>query len=258
MTACIKRLNRIISVISAVAVMLALLGFSSQTSSAGEEDYDLDAMAEEIALLVNEARAELGLEPVYVVPYLNDVAELRATECSEHFDHRRPDGSKFITAIDYSIVHYSAAAENIAAGLNTPEATFNSWKNSPGHWANITNPSATHLGVGVCYAPDSTYRWYWAQIFISCTEGREIEGQYIPERYKVVPKTTGDLTGDGVVDTFDYIMLLQYLDNKSVYLNDLQLEAADCLKDGSVTSADAMILKNFLLGKNKDLPYEIS
>ena len=79
MTACIKRLNRIISVISAVAVMLALLGFSSLTSSAGEETYDLDAMAEEIALLVNEARAELGLEPVYVVPYLNDEAELRAT-----------------------------------------------------------------------------------------------------------------------------------------------------------------------------------
>ncbi|MBQ8961181.1 MAG: SCP-like extracellular [Ruminococcus sp.] len=246
-----------ISVVSAVAVMLVALGFSSHNTSAGEQDYDLNAMAEEIALLVNEARTELGLKPVYVVPYLNDVAQLRSRECVETFDHRRPDGTKFITAIDYSLVHYGYASENIAAGLNTPEATFEQWKNSSGHWANITNPSVTHLGVGVCYEPNSTYRWYWTQIFVACEEGFKISGQYIPERYKVVPKATGDLSGNGCVDTFDYIMLLQYLDNKSIYLNDLQVEAADCLKDGSVTSADAMILKQFLLGKNKDLPYEL-
>ena len=254
MTTHAKCLKRVISVISSVLIMIAGLGLSSGSSSAGEEDYDLNAMAEEIALLVNEARAELGLKPVYVTPYLNDVANLRSRECSEKFDHKRPDGTKFTTAIDYSLVPYGAAAENIAAGSNTPEATFGQWQNSSGHWAAITNPNYTHLGVGVCYEPNSTYRWYWTQIFVAMEDGVEMEGQYVPERYKVVPKATGDLTGDGVVDTFDYIMLLQYLDNKSVYLNDLQIEAADCLQDGSITTADGSILKQFLLGKRDDLP----
>jgi uncharacterized protein YkwD len=39
--------------------------------------------------------------------------------------------------------------ENIAMGYSSPNATMVGWMNSPGHRANILNPSFTHLGVGV-------------------------------------------------------------------------------------------------------------
>ena len=58
-------------------------------------------------------------------------------------------------------ISYRAAGENIAIGYATPEAVVNAWMNSPGHRANILNPSYTQLGVG--YVADGSY---WTQEFI--------------------------------------------------------------------------------------------
>lgn len=247
--------KRIISAISSVIIMIVSLGIVPGSTSAGEDEYDLDAMAKEMTLLINEARTANDLKPLYITPYLNDVAKVRAKECSVLFDHKRPDGTKFTTAIDYDLVPHGGAAEDIAAGSNTAAASFGQWKGSAQHWAAILNPMYTHAGVAVCYEPNSDYGWYWALILVAMGPDGELEGQYVPERYEVIPKATGDLTGNGIVDIYDYILLTQYLDD-TVYLNDLQIEAADCLKDGVITTADGAVLKQFLLGKNEDLPVE--
>src|SRR5436853_5887938 len=38
------------------------------------------------------------------------------------------------------------------------------WMASPGHRANILNPSFTHIGIGVGYNPNSQWKYYWTQM----------------------------------------------------------------------------------------------
>ncbi|UBF24763.1 CAP domain-containing protein [Kovacikia minuta CCNUW1] len=59
--------------------------------------------------------------------------------------------------------------ENIAAGYSTPEQVVQGWINSPGHRANLLNPSYTELGIGYYYLANDTgsvnYKSYWTQDF---------------------------------------------------------------------------------------------
>ena len=116
-----------------------------------EEDYD-DAdsgdyadYAVSVLDLVNENRASYGLAPLTLASDLCDDADIRAEEIVSLFSHTRPDGSSCFTVIDGS---YRRVAENIAAGLATPEETVDQWMNSPGHRANILAPELRELGVG--------------------------------------------------------------------------------------------------------------
>lgn len=245
-----KIMRKIVSAVSAAAVAFSCITGSIAAASAAEQP-DYNAMAEEIVILVNEARAEEGLAPLYMAPYLNDVANVRARECMETFSHYRPNGELFITALDTNVVGYSSAAENIAAGNSTAEATFNQWKSSSGHWNSIMSPYYTHIGVGVCYEPNSMYGWYWSQFFIATDDA--VDGQFVPERYKVVPVAPGDVNGDGCVDIYDYILLVKYKTEGAV-LNDLQLESADCMRDGEITIADCVVLRKYIFGQYDTLP----
>ncbi|MDJ0690009.1 MAG: CAP domain-containing protein [Xenococcaceae cyanobacterium MO_188.B32] len=64
---------------------------------------------------------------------------------------------------------YSTAAENIAAGYQTPEAVVEAWMGSAGHRANILNPDLTEIGVGYEYLANDTgsvnYNSYWTTTF---------------------------------------------------------------------------------------------
>ncbi len=255
--------SRLTAMISAFAVICFISSFAPLKTNGNEvSQEDLFALSKEMALLINEARAEYGLPPLYVVPYLCDKAADRARECIESFDHKRPDGTKYYTIIrneHENVVNFTYSAENIAAGSPTAEATFNQWKSSTmGHWEAILSPKTTHMGVGVAYEPNSQYGWYWETLFIQT--GDTCDGQYLPVRYEIVPESSGDLNGDANVDTFDYVVLLGYIEKtmagKPVYLNDLQLEAADCFKDGVINENDAKALQRYILGEYKVLPYE--
>lgn len=243
---------RIVSLISSIVfTMCFVINFPVIAEGEEQNPKDLNAMAVEIVVLVNEARAEAGLRPVYMVPYLNDVAKVRARECVFSFSHTRPDGSSFITALDENLVPYYRAAENIAAGHSTAAETFEQWKNSPSHWAAIMNPNYTHLGVAVAFEENSTYRHYWQQLFVEVDE--PLAGQYIPHEARSVPQSMGDLNGDAQVSVFDLVDLNKYLAG-ICELNDYQLENADMLKDGVITSADAAVLKGYLIGEYDTLP----
>ena len=57
------------------------------------------------------------------------------------FPHTSPTyGSPFKMMESFGI-RFSAAGENIAYGQRTPAEVMNGWMNSPGHRANILNPS---------------------------------------------------------------------------------------------------------------------
>ncbi len=251
---------KVISALSAVVMATTGMANFSMKSDAAYDDPDYTELAEQVIVLVNEARAEAGLDPIYAVPYLLDAAETRAEECVENFSHSRANGDSFIQVVDYNVTPWATAAENIACGMSTPEDTFEQWKNSPSHWAAIMNPDYTHMGVGVTYDPDSVYGWYWEQLFIKVDSyevpSGEIEGQYIPDKYKIVPQSTGDIDGDGIIDSFDYVLLCQYI-NKQITLNPLQTESADILKDGVITYSDAAYLRKYILNEISEIPVKL-
>lgn len=247
--------KRIISAFIAMVMMSICVSFPMETT--GSDEPDFKEMAEQIIVLVNEARTEAGLKPVYAVPYLNDMSYVRARECIAQFSHERIDGSSFISLIDDNLVPWNKAYENIAAGMGSVEATFAQWKSSPKHWAAIMNPDVTHMGAGVAYEPNSQYGWYWEQMFIQVWDDVEsVPGQYYPDKYKIVPKSTGDINGDGILDSFDYVMLNKYLAGETTF-NELQTESADILKDGAITYSDAAYLKKYILGDVTELPVKL-
>lgn len=143
---------------------------SPETSTPAVEQpadpYFIDSNAEQVLALVNQARAEVGLPGLTLNSTLLSAAHVRASEIAVSFSHTRPDGRSCFTAWDEAGVTYMTAGENIAAGQTSPEDVMNSWLNSPGHYANITNANFTELAVGCYYVPGSEYGYYWVQCFI--------------------------------------------------------------------------------------------
>lgn len=60
---------------------------------------------------------------------------------------------------------WSAIGENVAAGQDSVEKAMQSWLDSPGHCANIMNPTFLDLGAASATSSGSTYKIYWTQVF---------------------------------------------------------------------------------------------
>jgi len=118
---------------------------------------------QQVVDLVNAERAKEGLAPLTIDPNVEKAATVRANEIQSNFDHTRPNGSSFSTALKEQGVNYRGAGENIAWGQKTPQDVVNAWMNSAGHRANIMNKSYTHIGVGNTQNNSGTQ--YWVQLF---------------------------------------------------------------------------------------------
>lgn len=123
-------------------------------------NYDI---SDEMLSLVNDLRAENGVAPLEKMTDMQDYADLRAKETVELFDHTRPNGESALTEIMRN--GYYTAGENIAAGHADAPGTFEQWKNSPGHRANMLNPDFTCMTIGSYSDGNSIYGSYHAQIF---------------------------------------------------------------------------------------------
>ncbi|MDQ3876495.1 MAG: CAP domain-containing protein, partial [Actinomycetota bacterium] len=123
--------------------------------------------AQRVVELVNQHRASIGLAPVKVSPTLTAAAEWKSLHMAyyQYLAHDDPDPpfrrtvGERIEACGYP----GLWGENIALGYTTPESVMQGWLNSPGHRANIENPTFVVIGVGVAQSADGTF--YWTQIF---------------------------------------------------------------------------------------------
>ncbi len=147
----------------------ASTGTDSDSNSNADSEFDTDeealAYITEVVRLVNEERAAVGIESLVLDSSLCEASAIRVAEIQQLFDHTRPNGESFYTVLTELGLTYTACAENIAAGQISPEMVVNMWMNSTGHRANILNESYTKIGVGYSYAPNSTYTYYWEQLF---------------------------------------------------------------------------------------------
>lgn len=118
--------------------------------------------AKQVLELVNQERQNAGLTALEWDNNLEVGADVRGEEISKLFEHTRPDGSKFSTAI-IDKGDFRMFGENIARLYGTPESVMRGWMNSTGHKKNILNAEYTHMAVS-CYE-DSYGNLCWVQIF---------------------------------------------------------------------------------------------
>ena len=122
------------------------------------------AYEQEVFDLVNQIRAENGLEPFVYNETLAETARAHSQDMIDRnfFDHYNPDGKSPFDRMEANGIRYSMAAENIAAGYPSPEEVVEGWMNSDGHRANILG-GCEELGVGL--ALGGSYGYYWTQCF---------------------------------------------------------------------------------------------
>jgi uncharacterized protein YkwD len=119
-----------------------------------------------IVALINDQRRQAGVPPLREASSLTRAALLQATQMSiagrlDHVlpgqPHPRPEDR--LAAAGYA---WQAWAENLASG-GDPSDLVTRWMASPGHRANILNPSYTETGAG--FVSDESGRGYCVQVF---------------------------------------------------------------------------------------------
>jgi uncharacterized protein YkwD len=122
-------------------------------------------LATQVVALVNAHRATLGLQPLAISPALTAAATWKARHMAaySYLDHDDPapplarTAGERITDCGYPQAGWG---ENIADGYTTAQAVLDGWLSSPGHRANIEDPSFRATGVAAAGAS-----LYWSETF---------------------------------------------------------------------------------------------
>ena len=125
------------------------------------------AEVQRIVDLTNAQRVQAGLAALAVDPQLMAMANVQSTNMArlDVMSHDLP-GTNAPTLADRAALvgyNFSTLGENIAYNYANADAVVAGWMNSPGHRANILNPSFTQIGVSVAF--DATGEPYYTQEF---------------------------------------------------------------------------------------------
>ena len=130
--------------------------------------------------LINQYRIANGLGSLTEDQSLTNAAcwltaDMATNNYFDHTDSLERDMASRLTAFG---VTGGTRGENIASLMNqanSAQKIFDGWKDSPGHRANMLNPSFTRIGVGNAYrAANVTY--YWVADFASGTASGSVNG----------------------------------------------------------------------------------
>ena len=199
-----------------------------------------------------------GAYPVEALKTMSAIAE-RTEQEGFHLRSRTMDSNCY-------------AAENVAAGYDTPQKVVQAWIDSPTHRKAMLGEPYQYIGIGVYYLPEDTnhYYMYWDMLLISSQE--PLEGACYPDSGTAtsetaaattvtttqteplsLPQIVGDVDLDGLVDMSDAV-LLQKIIMGQVHVNDAQQQNKDCYADGVLDNRDVVVLLQFLVHLFPSLP----
>ena len=117
--------------------------------------------------LVNLERKADGLPALEYNGQLTEAARRHAMDMARHdsISHELSDGRQFYQNVFGSGYPVSEVGENLAAGIATPEETFECLLSSPDHRSNIMNSDFKQIGASDVVNTQSGYRYFWAQEF---------------------------------------------------------------------------------------------
>jgi uncharacterized protein YkwD len=132
-----------------------------------------DSWREQMLSSLNTMRADKGLKPLKLCSTLNKSAQDYAREMAlqDFYAHEGKDGSTPGERIQRAGYRWRSSnteagiAENIAAGQGSVQKVMKDWKNSTGHFKNMTGSKFLHVGFGMATSTKSTYKKYWVQNF---------------------------------------------------------------------------------------------
>lgn len=128
-----------------------------------------DQEEERFVELINAYRAENKLPPLAVCRSLDLAAQLHSEDMRDqkYFSHTGLDGAlpdeRGCEACFEVACGEATFGENIAAGYLDAKNTFEQWRNSPGHNANMLKPYYTTMGIG--RALGGEYGAHWTNAF---------------------------------------------------------------------------------------------
>ena len=122
----------------------------------------------EIANLINNARAEAGLAPLTVNAQLASAALGHSIDMACHglISHTGSDGSspqQRIAAAGY----FASRSSEIIYGSGYPQTAFDWWMSDQIHRDEILNPNVFEMGVGYAYKADTSSGGYYTVDFAS-------------------------------------------------------------------------------------------
>ncbi len=102
-----------------------------------------------IIVLTNRDRSELGLPPLKENQNLDLAASLKISDMGEnsYFAHISPLGKTPWYFLRRASYNFQAAGENLAENFTDAQDLEMAWMKSPEHRANILNPEFTEIGV---------------------------------------------------------------------------------------------------------------
>jgi uncharacterized protein (TIGR03437 family) len=118
--------------------------------------------------LINQYRAQNGLQPLKLSAALTRSSEWMSADMAakNYFAHNDSQGrDPFVRMAAFGYNYNTNKGENLAAGYDDAVRTFNQWKTSPGHNANMLNGTYAAIGIARAYNGSSTYKWYWTTDF---------------------------------------------------------------------------------------------
>lgn len=122
-----------------------------------------DAYVQEMLSLINQARADNSLQPVFLQSQLSAAALQHSTDmaCNRFVDHDGSDRSTWYSRVEaQGYANPRSARENIYVGADA-QGTFRWWMGSQVHRDNILFPNVTEAGIGYVNLPGSPYGSYF-------------------------------------------------------------------------------------------------
>jgi len=156
-----------------LALALAALGIASTIPAAAatrvERGYESASTQSDLIALVNEYRANNGLQAVSANGALAGAAAWMAGDMAakNYIGHVSSDGrspTQRMAAFGYPATSMYTG-EDLGAGFGTAGAVLAGWQASAAHNAVLLNPNYNAIGIGLIYNASSSYKWYWAADF---------------------------------------------------------------------------------------------
>ncbi len=151
-------------------------GACSGCGGAPDATAGLDAEEQIFLETINAYRADNGLGALTACTSLNRAAQGHSEDMrdQDYFDHVSLDGSSFTertcdACYELGCNGGTTMGENIAAGNSGAAGTFEQWRTSPGHDANMRGSGYTQIGIGRATG-GGTYGSYWTNVFAGDTE----------------------------------------------------------------------------------------
>jgi uncharacterized protein YkwD len=124
------------------------------------------AIEQQVFVLLNQARAQKGLQPYTCDPFAVQAARGHSQDMCDkkYFSHTGLDGSSPSSRLKAAGATFSYSGENIAWGYPTPQAVHNGWMGSWGHRKAMLSPTFQRVGIGHVLCNGKTS--YWTENFL--------------------------------------------------------------------------------------------